>query len=137
MVSVLALSPRFRWHLSLVVVKDFQKRIKKPSYDDVTALIHQCLVIRASRHGELTVSKAWTNSEGLSWIATIFPDLTSLLFRRHPSEDNFGLVPLAANGQYLRVVSGFEGAAFVDRTASAKSAWDKKILRFGEFLFFI
>ncbi|KIO19457.1 hypothetical protein M407DRAFT_11380 [Tulasnella calospora MUT 4182] len=77
---------------------DLQKRIKKPSYNDVTALIHQCLAIWAC-HGELTVNKAWMNSKGLSWIATLFPDLTSLLFCHHPSEDNFGLVPLAANGQ--------------------------------------
>lgn len=110
------------------------KKIKKPSYDDVTSLIHQCLAIRAISRGTLTFNKNWTSDQGLGWITTLFPDLTALLHRRHPDESNFGLIPLAASGQSLRIVSGFEGAAFADRTASAKGAWDRKILCFSRFL---
>ncbi|KAG8934645.1 hypothetical protein FRC01_001381 [Tulasnella sp. 417] len=109
---------------------DLTKKIKKPNYDDITSLITRCLAVRAQHRGQLVINRTWNNDEGLTWITTLFPDLTSLLHRRSPDESNFGLIPLAASGQTLRVVSGFEGAAFADRTGSAKGPWEKRILCF-------
>lgn len=109
---------------------DLSKRIKKPTYDDITSLVNQSLAICARHRGDLTINKTWSSDQGLGWIATLFPDLTALLQRRLPDENNYGLIPLAASGQTLKVVSGFEGAAFAERTGGMKSAWEKKILCF-------
>ncbi|KAG9000435.1 hypothetical protein FRB90_011822, partial [Tulasnella sp. 427] len=109
---------------------DIGKRIKKPGYDDISTLVNQGLAICLSVPGALVFNRTWSSDEGLAWITSLFPSLTSVLYCKHPNESNYGLLPLAPQGQSLKIVSGFEGAAFVGRIVNAKSSWEKRVLYF-------